>query len=93
MAWGDSNGYEYPEIPVVFVLNRDKQYFKSGVGEDGCGTLSIAKKEIADNPDKNQIAQYSSDGATYDLRMNPDISAPGSNDLRCVPGLAKNDNE
>ena len=93
MAWGDSNGYEYPEIPVVFVLNRDKKYFMSGVGEDGCGTLSIAKKEIADNPDKNQIAQYSSDGATYDLRINPDISAPGSNVLSCVPGLAKNDNE
>lgn len=92
MAWGDSNGYEYPEIPVCFVLNRDKKYFAK-TNDDGVGTLSIAKKEIADNPDRNQVSNYSSDGPTYDLRMNPDISAPGSNVLGSVPGIAKSDNE
>lgn len=93
MAWGDSSGYEYPQIPVVFVLNRDKTYFKDNVNsEDGCGTLSIAKKKMEENPDKEQVATYSSEGATYDLRMNPDISAPGSNVLSCVPGTAKTDN-
>ncbi len=94
MAWGDSTGYTYPEIPVVFVLNRDKTYFTSNVDYDtGVGSLSIAKKKMEDNPDKLQVANYSSDGATYDLRMNPDISAPGSNVLSCVPGTAKTDNE
>lgn len=91
---GDSTGYTYPEIPVVFVLNRDKTYFTSNVDYDtGVGSLSVAKKKMEDNPDKLQVANYSSDGATYDLRMNPDISAPGSNVLSCVPGTAKTDNE
>lgn len=84
MAWGDSDGYTWPTIPVVFALYSDRQYFQKA--EDGIGTLTIAEKMIADNPNAGELSSYSSDGATYDLRISPEITAPGSSILGAVPG-------
>jgi lactocepin len=85
MAWGDSTGYTYPKIPVVFVLNRDRSYFTSN---DGIGSLKVAEKVVQDNPDKDKVSDYSSDGPTYDLRLNPTITTPGNSVLGAVPGKA-----
>lgn len=84
MAWGDSTGYTYPTIPVVFALYRDRQYFQKA--ENGLGKLNIAQKMVADNPNHDQMSDFSSDGATYDLRINPTITTPGSSVLGAVPG-------
>ncbi len=86
MAWGDSTGYTFPTIPVVFALYRDRTYFQNA--NNGLGKLTIAQKMIADNPNADEMSDYSSDGATYDLRINPEISAPGASVLGAVPGKA-----
>jgi len=91
MAWGDSTGYTYPEIPVCFVLNKDRNYFVKGNNEGLGGELTVAKKIMSQNPEADQVSNFSSEGATYDLRISPDIAAPGSNVLGPTVGITKTD--
>ena len=68
MSFGDGVN---PAIPVVSVSYEDRNKF------EGSGKLTILKDVYADNPTAGQMASFTSDGATYDLRIKPDISAPG----------------
>ncbi len=72
-----SIGYT-PKIPVVALLYADKNIF--GVGGT-TGTAKIIKDQILSNPKARQVSNFSSDGATADLRIKPEITTPGSNIL------------
>lgn len=77
-----------PNIPVVFVLYRDRDFILNkclsdaknieGVTYAKSGSASIIEKKEEENPDKDQLSDFSSDGSTSDLRLNPTISAPGT---------------
>ena len=69
----DFGGYN-PKIPVELVLYSDKTIFDTA----GHGTLDILEKIYADNPSARQSSTYTSDGATFDLLLKPDISSPGN---------------
>lgn len=75
-----SIGYT-PSIPVVAFLYKDRSIF--GEGGDS-GTCKLLTDEIQNNPKAYQIASYSSDGPTGDLRLKADITTPGSNILGAV---------
>ena len=64
----DFNGYQ-PEVPVGLTLYAYKDYF------DEVGALSI-KTDTPVSVDPSS-SSFSSDGATYDLNIKPDILAPG----------------
>ena len=68
MSFGDGVS---PAIPVVSISYEDRDKFEDS------GKLTILKDVYAANPTAGQMASFSSDGATYDLRIKPDISAPG----------------
>ena len=70
-----------PSIPCALVLYKDKAIFEGGVE----GELKIINKEINDNPFKNTISSFSSDGASFDLDLKPDITTPGDNIKGAVP--------
>ncbi|MDD7616235.1 MAG: S8 family serine peptidase [bacterium] len=87
MSWSAGDGlYDIPTIPVVFVLYRDRQAIlssleKSTINDADCGfkgKTKLAEKTEEDNPDKDKLSDFSSDGAASDLSLNPTISAPGS---------------
>lgn len=87
MSWSSGDGmYDIPTIPVVFVLFRDRQSIFNSLeavkvnGSDAGfqGTTKLAAKTEEDNPDKDKLSDFSSDGAATDLSLNPTISAPGS---------------
>lgn len=61
-----------PPVPVVSILYRDRDVFDAG-----SGTLQIYSNKVAPNPTKRMMADFSSDGATYNLGLKPDICAPG----------------
>ena len=66
-----------PKVPVVLILNRDKTIFDTATDF----TCQLLTNTIATNPEKRTVSSFSSDGPTYDLRIKPEISAPGSNIL------------
>ena len=70
----DFGGYS-PSVPVVTVLYRDKTIFDNAQS----GVLSILINTFADNPTANQVTDFTSDGATCNLDLKPEISAPGQN--------------
>ncbi|MFA7032163.1 MAG: S8 family serine peptidase, partial [Bacilli bacterium] len=70
----DFNGYQ-PTVPVVTVLYRDKTIFDNAES----GILSVLINTFADNPTAGQVTNFSSDGATYNLELKPEIAAPGQN--------------
>lgn len=70
----DLGGYE-PDIPVVSILMRDRPIFNA-TDDYSCKLL---KDVIESNPKAKHIADSSSDGATYDLRIKPDITSIGDN--------------
>ncbi|HNX16231.1 MAG TPA: S8 family serine peptidase [Bacilli bacterium] len=70
----DFGGYS-PTVPVVSVLFRDKTTFDNAQS----GILSILINTFADNPTAHQVTDFTSDGATYNLDLKPEISAPGQN--------------
>lgn len=90
MSWSDGgNGnFKIPNIPVVFVLYRDRDLILNKCltetkGTDGkvyakTGKATIIEKSEEENPDKDQLSDFSSDGSTSDLKLNPTISAPGT---------------
>ena len=104
MSWatGDASGsYSVPEIPVVFVLYADRETILDSldavVSENDGSTLCYASSGenttlIADREDVNpkawQLSDFSSEGATSRLDLNPNISAPGTSIRGAVLGEA-----
>lgn len=61
--------------PVALVLYKDKPFFESHPE----GTFMVKKNTSSKNLLANTISDFSTDGATYDLDLKPEITAPGSN--------------
>ncbi len=80
MSFGD--GFK-PSMPCVFVLRRDYDTFHGKVS----GTLDIVGKILVDVPEgkKRTLSTFTSDGATYDLDLKPEITAPGDLIKGAVP--------
>lgn len=91
MSWTASGSQTAtpPNTPVVFVLYRDRDFILNKCLTDvkdsstnatyaKAGKASIIEKKEEENPDKNQLSDFSSDGSTSDLKLNPTISAPGT---------------
>ena len=70
-----------PTIPCALVLYKDKPFFES----KRSGTFTIIDKQVSDNPAKYTTSSFSSDGATFDLDLKPEITAPGDNIRGAVP--------
>ena len=62
-----------PKIPVISILFKDKEFIDNCT--DHTATLFSQVEET--NPTARTMTTFSSDGPTYDLRIKPDISAPG----------------
>ena len=91
---GDANNTpDIPEIPVVFVLYGDRETLFSEyltevvTNESGQpvartsaenSSSKIITETEADNPNAYEMSNFSSEGVTYDLTLNPTVSAPGS---------------
>ncbi len=78
-----------PTIPVALVLFKDKKTFEQA----GSGQFTIVKDEVDDNPRAYTLSTFSSDGATYDLDLKPDITAPGDSIRGAIPPQEKEDKE
>ena len=74
MSFSNNNDYT-PAIPVVFILNKDKEVFENST----TNKLKLLVNTDLDNPNARTISDYSSDGMRYDLSIKPEISAPGEN--------------
>ena len=83
-------GGDEPAIPVVMVLYSDMKLFGP---EYSTGTFNVISDQIGDNVKKYTRSDFSSDGGTYDLRLKPDITAPGENIRGAVPPQKKEDRE
>ena len=70
-----------PTIPCALVLFKDKSFFESTAS----GQLNLISKQVSDNPNKFTVSDFSSDGATFDLDLKPDITTPGDNIKGAVP--------
>lgn len=62
-------------FPVVVTLFKDKPMFEA----NPTGVLKIKRNRLTDNNAARTISDFSSDGATYDLDLKPEITAPGTN--------------
>ena len=71
-----------PSIPVIFVLQRDKESFSNAVSNK----ITLVKNKDLENANARQISDYSSDGMRYDLSIKPEISTPGENIKGAVLG-------
>lgn len=82
-----------PAIPVALIAYEDRNNFEAGSGK-----MSLISNVYVNNVTARQMATFSSDGATYDYRIKPDITAPGhlvkgavsENDAGEVIGTATN---
>ena len=63
------------KFPVVVALFKDKPQFEA----NPTGTFKIKRKTSTENVLARTISDFSTDGATYDLDLKPEITAPGSN--------------
>ena len=70
-----------PTMPCCLVLYKDKAFFE----EQKSGQFNIINKQVSDNPNKYTVSNFSTDGATYDLDLKPEITAPGDNIKGAVP--------
>ncbi len=70
-----------PTMPCALVLFKDKAFFESAEA----GSFGIINKQVSDNPAKYTISEFSTDGATFDLDLKPEITAPGDNIRGAVP--------
>lgn len=98
MSWSSGESYDIPEIPVVFVLMRDRDSiinslsaYQSGdstYSNVQVGTFNVLEETVSTNPDKFKLSDFSSDGATTKLTMGPTITAPGSSIKGAILGEA-----
>lgn len=61
--------------PVALVLFKDKPFFEANPE----GVFQIKKNTSSENKLKYTVSDFSTDGATYDLDLKPEITTPGSN--------------
>ena len=69
-------------VPVAIVLQKDGSVLKNATNK----VLSIAANTDRANANEGKMSEFSTDGATYDLRIKPDIVAPGTAIRGPVPG-------
>ena len=62
-------------FPIVVALFKDKAIFEANPE----GTFKIKRNKLSDNVLARTISAFSTDGATYNLDLKPEITAPGSN--------------
>lgn len=72
-------------IPCALVLYKDKLPLLTA----DHGTFTFIKDEESDNPEKYTMSTFSTDGATYDYDLKPEITAPGDNIRGAVPPQTK----
>ena len=70
-----------PTMPCALVLFKDKEYFVN----HPTGQFGIIHKQVSDNPNAYTTSSFSTDGATFDLDLKPEITAPGDNIKGAVP--------
>ena len=70
-----------PTMPCALVLFKDKGLFE----EQRVGQFNLINKQVSDNPNKYTVSNFSTDGATYNLDLKPEITAPGDNIKGAVP--------
>ena len=70
-----------PTMPCALVLYKDKALFEN----QASGQLGLINKQVSDNPNKYTVSNFSTDGATYNLDLKPEITAPGDNIKGAVP--------
>ena len=70
-----------PTMPCALVLFKDKEYFVNHPN----GQFGIIHKQVSDNPNAYTTSSFSTDGATFDLDLKPEITAPGDNIKGAVP--------
>ena len=75
MAFASDEGVYTPPVPVIFLLNRDKEVFENSTSSK----IKIIQNTDLDNPNARTMSEFSSDGMRYDLSIKPEITAPGSN--------------
>lgn len=68
-------------MPCALVLFKDREALASAQK----GTFTFIKDEESDNPDKYTMSTFSTDGATYNYDLKPEITAPGDNIRGAVP--------
>ena len=78
---GEATPYT-PPIPVIFVLQKDKDAFENAVSNK----IVLLKNVTLPNPYARQISDYSSDGMRFDLAIKPEITTPGENIKGAVLG-------
>ena len=70
-----------PTMPCALVLYKDKGLFE----EQKSGSFTLINKQVSDNPNKYTVSNFSTDGATFNLDLKPEITAPGDNIKGAVP--------
>ena len=70
-----------PTVPCCLVLYKDKALFESA----RTGSFGLIFNQVNDNPSKYTVSNFSSDGATFDLDLKPEITTPGDNIKGAVP--------
>ena len=70
-----------PTMPCALILFKDKEYFVNHPS----GQFGIIHKQVSDNPNAYTTSSFSTDGATFDLDLKPEITAPGDNIKGAVP--------
>jgi len=76
-----------PSMPCALALYKDKTKFSSV----GSGTFTFITKEVSDNDEKRTMSTFSTDGATFDLDLKPEITAPGELIKGAVPPQTSDD--
>ena len=82
MSFSSDDTTYTPSVPVIFILNRDKEVFENSTSLK----LKLIKNKDLDNPNARTMSDFSSDGMRYDLSIKPEITAPGSNIKGAVLG-------
>ena len=70
-----------PTMPCALVLFKNRGLFES----QKSGSFDLINKQVSDNPNKYTVSSFSTDGATFDLDLKPEITAPGDNIKGAVP--------
>lgn len=78
-----------PTIPCALVLFKDREALINA----NHGSFTFIKDEESDNPEKYTMSTFSSDGATYNYDLKPEITAPGDNIRGAVPPQTKEHKE
>lgn len=74
-----------PTMPCALVLYKDK----GTLADADHGVYTYINNEESDNPEKYTLSTFSTDGATYNYDLKPEITAPGDNIRGAVPPQTK----